>query len=87
MELFGRRKKRAVSEKIVDSPVLERQGQGTLISDMQRGTQIPEQVGEEEELWVVACTVVCGNERARARKWESLFHVPSETACAPKTCL
>lgn len=59
---------RAVSEKIVDSPVLERQGQGTLISDMQRGTQIPEQVGEEEELWVVACTVVCGNERARARK-------------------
>lgn len=52
----------AVSEKIVDTPVLERRGQGTLISD------ISGQVGEEKELWVVACTVICGNEWAKARK-------------------
>lgn len=63
---YNRKNRRSANgcEKTVDTPVLERWGQDTLLSD------IPGQVGEEEEeeLWVVACTVVCENEWARARR-------------------
>ena len=47
---------RAVSEKIVDSPVLERQGQGTLISDMQRGVARAQQARKNDAATGSFCT-------------------------------